>query len=496
MLVAIATTWRPARRRSSRPRAPTSWSTGSASRCGASVSDRLGRVRTMRLTLLLAGLLSLVSAPEPDGLVLGIARGLAGGFFGAAYPSALIYLGDTVAGGGPAARHRAADGRRRRRHRARLGRGRPARRRRLVAAGVRPHRRRRARAGRGCSRRLPEPERDRRPRASALDPLRRIARSRVALLVLLFAFVEGAVLLGGLTLLPPAVENAGAIGAVAGAVTGVYGIVGVRRVARWSAGSRCAWHPARLILLGGALRGRSPAPAARRLPGAGGGRRRRRAARARPGRPMHSSLQTWATEVLPGARATVVSLFAGSLFVGSAPAAVAGGRPRRRRPLLAHLRRVRRARRAPRARRRGRPGNAGGDRSRTGGDPRMPPVQTPTLRDVAEAAGVHPATASRALNPATRGLVNAETARRVIKVAESLGYRPNPIARGLKTAKSGTDRAGHPRPDQPAVPADRARHRGRARAGRLQRPDRQHRQRPAARAGPDRARCAPARSRA
>ncbi|HEX6150728.1 LacI family DNA-binding transcriptional regulator [Nocardioides sp.] len=65
-------------------------------------------------------------------------------------------------------------------------------------------------------------------------------------------------------------------------------------------------------------------------------------------------------------------------------------------------------------------------------------MQTPTLRDVADAAGVHPATASRALNPATRGLVNAETARRVIKVAEGLGYRPNPIARGLKTAKSST----------------------------------------------------------
>jgi len=68
----------------------------------------------------------------------------------------------------------------------------------------------------------------------------------------------------------------------------------------------------------------------------------------------------------------------------------------------------------------------------------MSAVQTPTLRDVAEAAGVHPATASRALNPATRGLVNADTARRVIKVADALGYRPNPIARGLKTAKSGT----------------------------------------------------------
>jgi len=65
-------------------------------------------------------------------------------------------------------------------------------------------------------------------------------------------------------------------------------------------------------------------------------------------------------------------------------------------------------------------------------------VPSPTLRDVAEAAGVHAATASRALNPATRGLVNAETARRVIKVADSLGYRPNPIARGLKTSKSGT----------------------------------------------------------
>lgn len=68
----------------------------------------------------------------------------------------------------------------------------------------------------------------------------------------------------------------------------------------------------------------------------------------------------------------------------------------------------------------------------------MPAVQTPTLRDVADAAGVHPATASRALNPATRGLVNADTAKRVIKVAESLGYRPNPIARGLKTSKSST----------------------------------------------------------
>lgn len=65
-------------------------------------------------------------------------------------------------------------------------------------------------------------------------------------------------------------------------------------------------------------------------------------------------------------------------------------------------------------------------------------MQTPRLRDVAEAAGVHTATASRALNPETRGLVNPETARRVLKAADALGYQPNPIARSLKTAKSRT----------------------------------------------------------
>src|SRR3954468_889188 len=70
--------------------------------------------------------------------------------------------------------------------------------------------------------------------------------------------------------------------------------------------------------------------------------------------------------------------------------------------------------------------------------PRIGPMQTPTLRDVAEAAGVHAGTASRALNPETRSLVNVETARRVLRAAESLGYQPNPIARSLKTSKSGT----------------------------------------------------------
>jgi LacI family transcriptional regulator len=61
-----------------------------------------------------------------------------------------------------------------------------------------------------------------------------------------------------------------------------------------------------------------------------------------------------------------------------------------------------------------------------------------TLRDVARAARVHPGTVSRALNAETRGLVNQETAERVMRAAEELGYRPNPIARGLKTNRSFT----------------------------------------------------------
>jgi LacI family transcriptional regulator len=61
-----------------------------------------------------------------------------------------------------------------------------------------------------------------------------------------------------------------------------------------------------------------------------------------------------------------------------------------------------------------------------------------TIRDVARVAKVHPGTVSRALNADTRALVNEETAERVMRAAEELGYRPNPIARGLKTNRSYT----------------------------------------------------------
>jgi LacI family transcriptional regulator len=61
-----------------------------------------------------------------------------------------------------------------------------------------------------------------------------------------------------------------------------------------------------------------------------------------------------------------------------------------------------------------------------------------TLRDVAQRAGVHPATASRALNPETKILVSEDTARRVAAAAAALGYRPNAVARSLRTRRSHT----------------------------------------------------------
>ena len=44
--------------------------------------------------------------------------------------------------------------------------------------------------------------------------------------------------------------------------------------------------------------------------------------------------------------------------------------------------------------------------------------------------------ASRALNPATRDQVSRATSRRVARAAERLGYVPNTLARGLRTARS------------------------------------------------------------
>lgn len=65
-------------------------------------------------------------------------------------------------------------------------------------------------------------------------------------------------------------------------------------------------------------------------------------------------------------------------------------------------------------------------------------MRQPNLKDVATAAGVHVATASRALNERTASMVSPGTVERVRQAAETLGYRVNRVARGLKTRRSFT----------------------------------------------------------
>jgi predicted MFS family arabinose efflux permease len=282
-----------------------------------SVSDRLGRVATMRVTLLLAGLCSIASAAAGTAGLLGVARGLTGGLFGAAYPAALIYLGDTVR----------ADVRQRDVTRLMVG----------VALGTAL-----ASVGAGIVAdvlswrlmfvltglaaivlaarlgALPEPAREHHG-GTFLRPIGYVGRSPVTLFVLLCALAEGAVLLGTITLLPPAMEHAGASTSVAGLATGVYGasvfacstIVG--RISQ-------SWPPGRLIVLGAAAAVVACATLAAWQEVAAGVVAAILLGLAWAA--MHSTLQTWATEVLPAARATVVSFFAGSLFVGSSLAAV------------------------------------------------------------------------------------------------------------------------------------------------------------------------------
>jgi len=67
----------------------------------------------------------------------------------------------------------------------------------------------------------------------------------------------------------------------------------------------------------------------------------------------------------------------------------------------------------------------------------VPRRSAATLNDVARAAGVHPSTVSRALDPTRHHLLSAETRDRVAQVAESLGYQVNNIARSLRTGTTG-----------------------------------------------------------
>jgi MFS family permease len=285
------------------------------------VSDRIGLVRTMRVALVLAAVSTTAAAFSRSTPALGVSRGLAGACFSAAIPASLIYIGDTV----PAARRQSEV--------TRLMTG--------VALGTGL-----ASAGAGVLAEftswrlvfvltgltalllvvslhgLPRPPAVRAD-TGVFAPMVVVIRSGPTRTVLALAFLEGMVLLGVLTLLPAAVEATGAGASVAGTVTAVYGlaVLGFARLVGMVAHRVRA---PRLIALGASAAAagcgllavaRSPAVAmvAAGLLGLAWVS-------------MHSSLQTWATEVLPGVRATVVSAFAGALFLGSAVAArLAGG---------------------------------------------------------------------------------------------------------------------------------------------------------------------------
>jgi predicted MFS family arabinose efflux permease len=161
---------------------------------------------------------------------------------------------------------------------------------------------------------------------SSQNPLRQVAgvlRHGWALFLLAVAVLVGAVMFGFVTYLAPALEASGQSPAIAGVVVASYGlsVLVCTRAFRYVARRT----PAALILAGGAamlLVGYLVAAAVQTVPAiltasvlAGGAYAF-----------MQSTFQTWATDVVPEARATAASLFATAIFAGAAlaTAGVAG----------------------------------------------------------------------------------------------------------------------------------------------------------------------------
>ncbi|MBB4907873.1 MFS transporter [Actinophytocola algeriensis] len=285
----------------------------------AMVSDRLGRVRTMRLALLLAMIGGLASAAVPDILWLVVARGLTGACFAAAIPGGLVYVGDTV----PVKVRQApltdlmtasAIGM----TMATVGAGiiadfaswRVAFALTAVVAGLLSF----------FMRRMTEPELGPPPRV--WGSLKGVLTNRAALLVLALVLAEGLVLLGPLTFLPVVVHSSGLSVTLSGLLTAAYG-ASVLVFARVVKARTAKVAPAMLILTGGTMAVLAyvllvithvPAAVVVGTVFLGGGWAF-----------MHSTLQTWATDMAPGYRATAISLFATLLFTGSAIGAAVFG---------------------------------------------------------------------------------------------------------------------------------------------------------------------------
>jgi LacI family transcriptional regulator len=61
---------------------------------------------------------------------------------------------------------------------------------------------------------------------------------------------------------------------------------------------------------------------------------------------------------------------------------------------------------------------------------------TTTIKQIADATGVHPSTVSRALDPRKRHLVADDVAKRIVAQAEAFAYQPNRLAANLRLGRS------------------------------------------------------------
>jgi DNA-binding LacI/PurR family transcriptional regulator len=65
------------------------------------------------------------------------------------------------------------------------------------------------------------------------------------------------------------------------------------------------------------------------------------------------------------------------------------------------------------------------------------PARIPTMQDIADAAGVSQSTVSRVLSGAPNAIpINPATRERILEAARKMRYRPNPLARGLRGART------------------------------------------------------------
>lgn len=277
-------------------------------------SDRRGRVWVMRVSLTGAALAALASALAPNAPVLIGARAVAGAFFAASIAASLTYVGDTVP---VAIRQRPLS-----ELMTAFALGTAVA---TVVAGALAHylswRLVFALPGVLAAylavalRRLPEPERA--PSGSLLAPFRVVLSSRWQWYVMAVALLEGAVLLGFLTYLAPALEARGVSPGLAGAVAALYGVgsmaaaqVVKRLVGQWSAAGLIVAGGVQMALaylLAGCSQSTGVLVMVALLLGGGWSF-------------MHSTIQSWATALSPTARATGVAMFGVALYVGSAVA--------------------------------------------------------------------------------------------------------------------------------------------------------------------------------